>query len=826
MKKYISLLLTLVLLLSYSATYALEKTKYYYDGKWHDYSLPPISLQIRGENVQCTVPPLIFNNSSLVPARAVFEKLGAIVTWDAKKSQVKIVLDDINVLLTINDKNAVLNGKIFKMPVPSKIVNNTTMIPVRFVAEAIGMKVEWKDAERVIKIDRPDININDIQGSLSGSTLRITISSDSIIRDYSSLEMDNNPRVVLDIKGALLKSQNSEFEIKSNYVYRVRVAQYDNNPNITRVVADLRYWTGYTVTLSKDKKQIYIDFNNDPVGIDNIRLSKSGSSDKIDIDMKYSRTPVIPLPDNSGKVIVDVPLASVDKIQKNIPVSGNLVTSIECVQLNSYTARLIINTSTKCLLEVDKKAGGALLTISSPVNRIISYDNSTHPQIIMKNERISFNYFNYKNRIEGNNCIVTVPSSMLDINMGRIYVNDSSIDCIDVTGSNSDSYSDIIIRAKKSYKFKISSITDANEVIVDAFPDDGTENSAGAAVNQKIKEKLVVIDPGHGGDETGATYPTDPPNAASIQVKEKDLNLDISLKLYEMLKSAGINVQMTHNDDRNMDLYDRGDFANKANASLLISVHNNSGNSSQNGSMTLFYPTVYDSVYGISGERVAQIVQEEMLKGLGTNDDGIWKRPRLALLNNARMPAIIAEVSYVSNEADRQRLLTDSFRKKAAQALYTATIRSLNEMVAAENVNTSTPVNNTGTVTTNVGNYMPEDFQPRNINGFIVPPKASSKCDYNGGSTEHPSIFDFTIKLDYLKELSKISTVDEQCKEARQALLSKLDEETVNKIMETASQLKDYDSCLWEDEIDSKDYYIQVRCLRYTGIATIDLQHK
>lgn len=826
MKKYISYLLCLMLLLSATLVSATEKTKYFYDGKWHDYTLAPISLQIKGETIPCTVPPLIFNDSSVVPARAVFEKLGATVTWDAKKSQVKIILDDINVLMTINSQNVVLNGKTIKMPIPPKIVNSTTMIPVRFVAEAIGMKVEWKNSERIIKIDRPDININNIQSSMSSTSLRVTISSDSIIKDYSTIEMDNNPRVVVDIKGAVLKVQNSEVDVKSNYVNKVRAAQYDNNPNITRIVADLKYWTSYNVTLSKDKKQIYIDFNNDPINIDKISLSKLGVSDKIDIDMKYSRTPVVPLPDGSGKVVVDIPLSTASKIQKNVLLNGNLVTSIDCVQLDLTTTRLIINTTAKCILEVDKKSGGAVITLSSPLNRVVSYNSINNPQILLKNERIGFNFFNYSYKFEGNNCILTLPSNLLDIKNGRLYVSDSSIECIDVLDSATDGYSDVIIRGKKAFKYKISSIKDSNEVIIDALPDDGTGNSSSSITNSKVKEKVVVIDPGHGGTDFGATFPFNYADVSSIKVKEKEVNLDISLKLYELLKNAGINVLLTHNDDRSMELYDRGDFANKANAALLISVHNNSGNSSQNGSMTLFYPTVYDSVYGISGERVAQITHEELLKGLGTNNEGIWKRPRLAVLNCAKMPSIIAEVSYISNETDRQNLLTDSFRKKAAQALYNATIRSLNEIVEAENSNTSTGGSNQPVAQNYVGNYIQEDYQLRNINGFIVPPKASNKCDYKGGSAEHPSIFDFSITLDYSKQLLKTATVEEQLKEARQALLSKLDEETVNNIINTTAQLNSYDSCFWEDEIETKDYYIYVRCLRFTGKATIDLQHK
>lgn len=92
----------------------------------------------------------------------------------------------------------------------------------------------------------------------------------------------------------------------------------------------------------------------------------------------------------------------------------------------------------------------------------------------------------------------------------------------------------------------------------------------------RIKENLVVIDPGHGGDDPGAIYPYDKSNQTNPQVKEKDLNLDISLKLYQMLRKSGIRVHMTRQDDITLKSDDRGELANHMNAALFVSIHNNS----------------------------------------------------------------------------------------------------------------------------------------------------------------------------------------------------------------------------------------------------------
>ena len=79
-------------------------------------------------------------------------------------------------------------------------------------------------------------------------------------------------------------------------------------------------------------------------------------------------------------------------------------------------------------------------------------------------------------------------------------------------------------------------------------------------------DALVVLDPGHGGGSTGASYGG---------VNEKDLNLSISLLAQELLEEAGARVVMTREDDRDMGLRDRAELANRLDADLFVSVHCN-----------------------------------------------------------------------------------------------------------------------------------------------------------------------------------------------------------------------------------------------------------
>ena len=200
-------------------------------------------------------------------------------------------------------------------------------------------------------------------------------------------------------------------------------------------------------------------------------------------------------------------------------------------------------------------------------------------------------------------------------------------------------------------------------------------------LNPQAKDKIVVIDPGHGGKDPGAVFKGED---NTVLLKEADLNLDICLRLYKLLQGKGVKVYMTRSDDSFVELKDIAEFANNLNAHLFISVHNNAmtNNEDYDGTMTLYHPLSDDKTYGITSKDLAEIVQEELIKKLGTTDRGIRERPNLAVLKNTKMPAIIAEVAFITNTSDRAKLMTDDFLQKAAEAICVGIIRALNKSIS------------------------------------------------------------------------------------------------------------------------------------------------
>lgn len=112
-----------------------------------------VKLQFNGKTLPVEVPPVIKSGSTLVPVRAISESLGADVIWDAKTRTVTIVKNSDTIMLTINASDVTKNGKAFnKLEVPAQIINGKTMVPVRFVSEAMGAEVDWDGANRTVKV--------------------------------------------------------------------------------------------------------------------------------------------------------------------------------------------------------------------------------------------------------------------------------------------------------------------------------------------------------------------------------------------------------------------------------------------------------------------------------------------------------------------------------------------------------------------------------------------------------------------------------------------------------------------------------------------------
>lgn len=243
-----SAMLLLLLLCMFGSVSAAAK-EYYYDNAWHTYNGNEFRLSVNGTLLKTSMPPIVFEGYSVVPAREVFESLGATVEWNSTKRTVSVAYDGKTVLLSIDSTRAEVNGKKVTMPIAAKIINEKTMIPVRFVGEQLGWTVDFDSASDTVKIsNRTEAQkaVTSVKWETNKANTAgfLTILTNVKKAEYSAFVMENPSRIVLDIQNVQNLSGKSSIAVNDRNVTQIRIGQHDD---ILRLVVDLTEDSDYTV---------------------------------------------------------------------------------------------------------------------------------------------------------------------------------------------------------------------------------------------------------------------------------------------------------------------------------------------------------------------------------------------------------------------------------------------------------------------------------------------------------------------------------------------------------------------------------------------------
>lgn len=168
-----------------------------------------------------------------------------------------------------------------------------------------------------------------------------------------------------------------------------------------------------------------------------------------------------------------------------------------------------------------------------------------------------------------------------------------------------------------------------------------------------IKNVTIVLDAGHGGSD---------PGAQRAGVSEKEITLAIASKLKKALEQAGANVQMTRTDDTFVSLEDRVKLTNSTSPDLFLSVHINALESTSDiHGIETYYQTD-------QSKPLAECIHKMLVDLLEAPDRSV-RKARFYVINHTPVPAILAEVGFISNNEEREKLISSDYQNKVADAL-------------------------------------------------------------------------------------------------------------------------------------------------------------
>ncbi len=306
MRKTAAFLMTAVmLLLSVIQTNAFTIV---YDGKTEDYPWDPIVLVVDGNTVETKeMPPIILNGRTMVPAREFFEQLGATVTWDNDSQRVIIEYNGEKIILKINSRTVYIGSNSASIsssdPAP-KIVNNKTMIPVRFVAEEFGFDVQWVNDTRTVRITSPDadsVKLTNVTLSSEDDTDCVFIQLDEFVNP-NVFKMSEPDRIVIDVYGAKATIKDGNIEKEGSAVKGIRYSQHEDR---FRVVADLKAEADFEVLKLKNGVEISIIKTGEEIVPDNNENGNSSSEENVTEDNDINEDASINNADGKLTIILD-----------------------------------------------------------------------------------------------------------------------------------------------------------------------------------------------------------------------------------------------------------------------------------------------------------------------------------------------------------------------------------------------------------------------------------------------------------------------------------------------------------------------------------------
>ncbi len=475
-----------------------------------------------------------------------------------------------------------VNGQQMEMDTPLLILDNRAIVPVKFIFEKLGAKISW------------DSNAAQIDLTLNQNTIQLKINDKKALVNNTPYYMDVPPKIVNNRTFVPLRFISENFGIqvgwypKEGYISlnqkkylasnNLNSIKYASKTKNDEIIIDLTNKPFYSVNTS-DLNKIIIDFKNTKLVynqkhqtvnsnfIKNIRCGQfTDDTTRVVIDTIKQKTPV-GISESDNSVILNLnnlndPNTSTERNSTRIS-RGNITRDANNLDINNDVNVSVITSDDydDIIISLDDYRNYNVFTIKSPDRIVVDIPNASAP--------------NYEQKIDANTFII---QDVRYIQSEKGYVR-------------------VVVDLLDKYLYTMKENSGNLTVRISHQLDNSTKDESNTTIQ---KSCMIVIDPGHGGSESGAEY---------NYVNEKDLNLDIAKRLNSLLQQKGIMTVMTRNDDNYVDLFDRSSFANNLNATLFISIHNNAFTEDMNGTETLYSPRD-DNNGKFNSKRFAKIIHK------------------------------------------------------------------------------------------------------------------------------------------------------------------------------------------------------------------------
>ena len=510
---------------------------------------------------------------------------------------------------------------------------------------------------------------------------RVAIDLESEVK-FGSMRIDKPDRIFFDLRDTKLASTlvGKSFDVDDGFLKKIRVAQF--KPGRTRVVLEVDDLSDYDAFLLPNPYRLIIDIH----GKDQSKNAHTKAS-KAPVESAAGSAETIAKEDSKQEVPSKIESKKEDLRARagKAPVNSQDVGDDVTVILKSDPSSSKAPSQTGSAQTAAAKATAKNGEVKAVTKVVVEADDDDEEPPVVAAQRkhpVSTSTASRKKSDSSADAQPPADDKLASDKAGRTATTRSRGKSSSLPNKNEDESADVH----------------------EASPTARGDRSLIRALGLKIGK--IVIDPGHGGHDTGTIGPNG--------LQEKDLVLEVGRRLGKMLETRlGAEVVYTRKNDTFIPLETRTAIANQQRADLFISIHANSSEDPEARGVETYYlnftssPEALEvaarenavsekSIYELQdlvkkialkekieeSREFAGDVQESLHSGLaakspGIRNRGVKKAPFIVLIG-ANMPSILAEISFVSNPGDEHRLETSEYRQRIAESLYRGIAKYVN----------------------------------------------------------------------------------------------------------------------------------------------------
>ena len=658
-------------------------------------------------------PPIIRDDITMVPARAVFEHVGGTVSGANNYTEITINFRGDVLVMTVGLEWAQLNGEYMFMVAPPAIINNRTLIPLRFAAEAFGFEVAWDPVNRAAILVSPPYESGtpgdppptptpppDVflppQDHIADPTPTPPPHGPNMARDVSTTPIHFAPHPTTNIVSLLTPREMgvsaysivatspitnvNHFQLYGNRlivdiynsissldgpvyasapVNRVNYSQFSWTPDVTRVVFHIAGPADFSVSLSYDRRIVTVAFTSNTISA--IMPTSTAYSDSFHIQGNFQPSVRMSSGGYPRHLTIYIDNTQMAALGQSMPV-GAFASHFVTGQANGIAYIRVYVRDRWPAVSLIHGADSVSVTLHGGLTGV-SYDFTARELRLCKSAvTIDTGRIRVADEYLLNRFTVTLPNGVTGLGFGTLYIGDGYVNTVRLQ-PNTAGNTEIIFDTARVMTFTVSET--ATEYVITAH------------LPRDFHQFIVVIDPGHGGQQPGTSH---------HGLVEKNLVLTIAQMVMEYLdRNPNIQAYMTRHEDVTVLNSWRAEFANEKGADLFVSIHANAVDNRPHvsGIETWYHDHPRENGWSFTSRQFATIMQRNMIRATGANNRGLMRsNPApgrgIIVLRDTYMPSALVEVGFLTNQQEAGRLATTAYQRMIARAIYDGIVEAFN----------------------------------------------------------------------------------------------------------------------------------------------------